>query len=735
MSQVASGAPTGPVWRTRLELLQREVVVGVPAALTMLAASLAGGVLVCGALGPDYVAFGAAAGFSGALFGGASACLIATNSMILWGPLVTIGLVQASLVATLVANPLFANNPTAVVIALVACTGLAGVLQIASSFGGMTRLVKFTPYPVIAGFINGVSASIFVSQVKVFLPSHWKDVTAGTIVVHPAMLLFVVALVAFNFWFSPRTKRIPAQLMSLIAGVAIYHAMHIVAPRIDLGPTLGPLPFQFPPGPPIQGLSLPEAEQFLLAAASDIILFAVATVVVGSFQSLLAFRMAEGMLNAPIAPDRGLVALGVGDIVSAATGGLAISVAAPMTVAAFRSGGRTRIVGLTVSIVLLLLILLLPNLLSAIPLAVIIALLFIVSISAFDRWSVRLLGDVLRGSAHGEGRRTHYDLAVVAIIMAVTLLVSIVPAILAGFAVACITFAMNMSRPVVRRRLAGLRSKHVRAAAESALLRQNGERWVVLRLSGVLFFGNCETLSQEVIDAFRNADVIVLDCRNVTDIDASGANIIQELVDKSRKLEKRILFCNVQASFRNIINRIANNGSAASIFDDLDSALEWIEDTVLNDHPEVQLKTAPLNLEQHDFMRGLNDTERAALASLLTRREFPQGCMLAKEGEPGDRMWLIMKGCVNILLRVDDPPGGRRVASSGCGDYGRRNGAGGKCQPVSEHRRCRECRVLGTGPQRLRPDHARISRNRHEAFDEPDRRNGAPNPQYDRAAS
>ncbi len=119
MSQIASGAPIAPVWRTRLELLQREVVVGVPAALTMLAASLAGGVLVCGALGPDYVAFGAAAGISGALFGGASACLIAANSMILWGPLVTIGLVQASLVATLMADPLFANNPSAVVLVLV----------------------------------------------------------------------------------------------------------------------------------------------------------------------------------------------------------------------------------------------------------------------------------------------------------------------------------------------------------------------------------------------------------------------------------------------------------------------------------------------------------------------------------------------------------------------------------------------------------------------------------------
>jgi MFS superfamily sulfate permease-like transporter/CRP-like cAMP-binding protein len=669
MSHVPVAVPPAPAVLSTLKRLQREVVVGLPVALTLLAASLAAGVLIVGPLGPDYVAFGAAAALSGAIFGGACASLIATSSVVLWSPLVTIALVQASLAATLMANPVFARNPAIVVTALVICAALAGLLQIAFGLAGLAKIVKYTPHPVLAGFVNGVCASILLSQLKLFLPFHRWQITKHVFVLRPAMFALVLGLVAFNFWVESRTRRLPAPLICLIAGVAGYYILRFIEPGLDFGPTLGTLPLGFPPAAPIGNIVLPDTQRLLLVAAPDIILVALAIVVVGTFQSLLAFRMVENMSNEPISARRGLVALGSGDIVSAATGGLVLSVATPMTATAFRNGGRTRLVGLTGSIGLLLLVVLLPNALGAIPLAAIVALLFIVSISGFDRWSARLLWDVLRGNTADERPRIYYDLGVVLIVMGVTVSVSIVPGILAGFAAACITFVINMSQPIVRKRLSGanVRSKRVRTAAEAALLRESGERSLVLQLSGVLFFGNSETLSREVVDKFEKADVIVLDCRGVADIDVSGANIIRELVEKSRRLGKRLLFCNVPVAHRKTIERIAGDDQNPTIFSDLDSALESIEDRALQKHEEAGAKSDPLRLEEHDFVHGLDDAERDVLASLLTRREFRQGATLAVEDEPGDRMWLIMKGCVNIRLRVDDARGSRRIASLATG--------------------------------------------------------------------
>ena len=66
-------------------------------------------------------------------------------------------------------------------------------------------------------------------------------------------------------------------------------------------------------------------------------------------------------------------------------------------------------------------------------------------------------------------------------------------------------------------------------------------------------------------------------------------------------------------------------------------------------------------------MLDLDDRERAVLASLLTKREYEKGAILAAENDPGERMWLLMKGTVDIRLRVENYKDGRRIASLGAG--------------------------------------------------------------------
>ncbi len=647
-----------------LKTLQREAGVGLTIGLTLLSASLAGGVVVAGPLGIHHLAFGAGAAVAGAVFGGACATLVASSSFILWAPQVTIALVQASLVSTLAAEPAFSRDPAAVITALLVCIVLAGILQVGVALAGIARVVKYVPHPVVAGFVNGVSASIFLSQIKQFHPS-----IEAPLGVHPAMLAFVVALVAFVFWFEARTKKIPAPLTGLLAGIAGYHVLRFAAPQLDLGVTLGRLPIKFPPIAPISNLALPETRQMLIGAAPHIISIAVAIVIVGTMQSLLAFRMAEKLANTNVPAGRGLLALGFGDIVSAAAGGLAVSVGAPMTAAAFRSGGRTRAVGLTASLGLFLLTFAVPDAFGAIPLAAIVALLFVVSISSFDRWSVRSTYSVLRLRAADEGLRIYYDLAVVLTVMILTVTVSIVVGIVAGIAMTCLTFVINMSQPIIRRRLSGanVRSKRVRTATEAEVLRERGAECMVLQLSGVLFFGNADALAREVTGAPATATAIVLDCRGITDIDVTGANIIRDIIEKSRKSGKRLLLCNLPADRRKPVSRIVDDGKEPTIFNDLDSTLEWIENRVLREFDDIRKRCEPLRLEEHDLVRALDDEGRSVLASLLVEREFAKGERLAAEGEPGDRMWLIMKGAVDIRLRVDDLRGTRRIASLGAG--------------------------------------------------------------------
>jgi MFS superfamily sulfate permease-like transporter len=649
--------------------LQREVTVGLSVALTILGTCLAAGVLVFGPLGPDYVRLGAAAGIYGAVIGGACAALAARSSFILWTPQTTIGLVQASLAASLMADPNFMHDRAAAEIALIACVALTGFLQILFGIAGLARVIKYTPHPVLAGFMNGVSISILLAQIKQFLPLQSWLAGHPADFLHPVMLVFVLALVAFVFWFETWTKKIAAPIMGLLVGFICYHALHFLAPGLDLGPTLGRLPVRFPPPLPLAGLLDSGTRATLAAALPSILSIAAAMVVVGTFQSLLAFRMAENFAGSPIPASRGLASLGLGDIASSAVGGLALSVAVPQTAAAFRGGGRTRAVGLTVSLSLLLLAVLLPDLLGAIPLSVIIASLTVVSVSVFDRWSIAQVRTLIKAKTAAERRRICYDLAVVLVVMGVIVTTSVVPGILAGFVAACLTFVIRMSKPIVQRRVSGshVHSKRVWAHDETAHLQKTGGRRRVLSLNGVLFFGNAETLSREVLSTFDDADVVIVDCRGVSDIDASGANIIRELAEKSRKVGKLLLFCNVPPVHQNAVSAAAGTGKTPSLFIDLDSALEWSEERDLAIHDRGSSQSGVIELEQHNFLRGLGSDDCQVLASLLQKKAFAKGTLLAAEGEAGDRMWLIGKGSVDIRLRVEDARGSRRIASLATG--------------------------------------------------------------------
>lgn len=651
-----------------LRLLRREATVGLSVALTILGTCLAAGVLVFGPLGPDYVRLGAAAGIYGAIFGGACAALVARSSFILWTPQTTIGLVQASLAASLIATPIMARDLPAAAATLIICVALTGFFQVIFGLAGLAKIIKYTPHPVLAGFMNGVSISILFGQLKQFFPLGRWLAGNGPFIAQPFMFTFVIALVAFVFWFETLTKKIAAALMGLLVGFILYHVIRYFLPGINIGPMLGRLPIAFPPPLPLLDVTAPNMRHALFSAYPSIISVAAAMVVVGTFQSLLAFRMAENFAGAPIPASRGLIALGLSDIASAAVGGLALSVAVPQTAAAFKGGGRTRLVGLTVSLSLLLLAVVFPNVLGAIPLAVIVALLIVVAINVFDRWSIQQIR-ALRGSTPAERWRICYDLAVVLVVMGVTITTSVVPGILAGFAAACLTFVIRMSQPIVQRRLSGtaIRSKRVWTATEAEYLRDSGDQRRILRLRGVLFFGNAETLSREVLQTFEVADVVILDCKGISDIDASGANIIRELAEKSRKLGKHLLFCNVPAFCRKTIERSVGDSKQVPIFNDLESALESTEAHALLERTQSGQILEAIRLEDHDFVRGLNEQDHRILAQALIPRVFPKGATLAVEGEPGDRMWLIMKGSVDIRLRVDDVRGSRRMASLASG--------------------------------------------------------------------
>jgi sulfate permease, SulP family len=378
-------------------------------------------------------------------------------------------------------------------------------------------------------------------------------------------------------------------------------------------------------------------------------------------------RVAQSIADLNVHPMRDLAAQGCGNCISALVAPVASTVAPNLLVTAYRVGGRTRLTGVVAAAVILIVGVLLSDAMAAVPNAVLSAALLSVGVMMFDTWSFRLLGQVMRRSSPHGWQRALYDLIVVAVVMGVTVMTTVVIGVIVGCLMSGIIFAINMSRPVVRRRILGgdFFSKRVRSAEDMEILQRAGERRAVLQLEGVLFFGNAEDLAREVKDLFLRADMIALDMRAITDIDVSGANILNTLVRRSRLHGKHLFFCNVPAAQMAIVQDLFDGKDAAdmAVKPDLETTLEWMEDETLRGNFDPRGQTAMLALDEIDFFDGIPNQDLEQLRPLLKLCEFKAGEAICREGDPGDKMWLLVKGSVSVRLDVADNRINRRITS------------------------------------------------------------------------
>ena len=651
---------------------QRDIVAGLVVGLLALPICLAAGVLVFGPLGPAYVAEGAAAGLYGAIAAGTIAALVATSSFAITCPRGSPSLVLASLIAALIANPVFAGNPRLVIGAAALCVFLAGVWQILFGLFRVAGIIKFTPHPVFAGFVNGAALLIIKAQIKPF----FVDSASSSLGLpsHPLVLAFVFSLALLAIFHGsmvkklglpPALAKVPGTIVAFALGILVYHLAKWIEPTLDLGPTIGKPAIKLA-SPLFHALQPANAAQ-LWTVGWSIVLVSLVLALVASLETLMSLRMAQSIADHDVHPMRDLAAQGCGNCVSALFVPVASAVTPNLLVTAYRVGGRTRLTGVVAAAVILVVGVLLSDVTAVVPNAVLSAVLLAVGVMMFDAWSFRLLGQVMRKSSPLGWRRALYDVIVVAVVMGVTAMTTVVMGVIAGCLMSGIIFIINMSRPVVRRRILGgdFSSKRIRSADDMAILQRAGERRTVLQLEGVLFFGNAEDLAREVKDLFSRADMIALDMRAITDIDVSGANILNTLVRRSRLHGKHLFFCNVPAAQMAIVQDLfdSTDAAAAAIKPDLETTLEWMEDETLRGSFDSGSQAAMLTLDEIDFFDGVPKQDLEQLRPLLKLREFKAGESICREGDPGDKMWLLVKGSVSVRLDVADNRISRRITS------------------------------------------------------------------------
>jgi MFS superfamily sulfate permease-like transporter len=615
-------------------------------------------------LGSDRVAEGAVVGLISAIVGGSIASVFRRASFVTTIPTNPNSLIQATLLGGLLTA--FNGNSALALLVFPICMTLAGVWQIVIGRTGLTRILKLVPYPVIAGFVSGIGFLIVLSQLPLFIPGFALNHLADIEIDAPLLsrLSFGAAVVAGILLTMRWRPRVPALLAGLIAGAVFYHAMAYLAPGVDLGPTIGAVDISgwrpaniFEAGRAAAQIANYEAWRILILGSFTLAL-------VGTLDTVFALHAARKMADIETDQNRDLVGQGAANVVTAAIGGLFVSTSLSLSSTNFQAGGRGRVSTLTVALVLLLGIAMAPGLIFALPRLVLAAILVVVGINVIDKWAIRMGALALfdpDSPARAQARRS--SIVVLAVALATIWGQPIVGGAV-GVALSCVVFMIEMNRPVVRRQntVASLRSKRIRSAAQRRLLADRGAEAAVFELQGALFFGNADELEMRIGRLPAAVKLVVLDFRNVKNIDASGAVVLQQIGSRLARHGKRLLLSGLP-ELQTL--RAGTPDITLNAFADLDGALEQAEEDIIARMSGDAGAAADIQLETSDFGLTMAAEHLALLASRMQSRTFTKGAVLCRAGDPSDRLWLLTKGSVSVW----DTAAGRRhrVASIGPG--------------------------------------------------------------------
>jgi MFS superfamily sulfate permease-like transporter len=373
--------------------------------------------------------------------------------------------------------------------------------------------------------------------------------------------------------------------------------------------------------------------------------------IIGSLDSLLAAAAIDVAAGVRHRGNRELVAQGVGNIVSALFAGVPVALSPTRAIPAFRAGGRTRAIGFVAAALLAAALLAGGGALAYLPLAVLGGVMLTVAWGLVDVWTRGLVQRLVAGERE---RTLVWSAAVVVLVAAITVLVNFVIAVTAGVFLSMALFIASMNRSLVRtvQNGAARPSRRIYGPEEARALTEARRKIAVVELEGALFFGSAERLGAEVEPLAATARFIVLDLHRVNSIDASGAIALEQLANRLGTAGSSLLLAGVVPDGRHGLALVAagtySKAEARRWFVDADQAIGWAEDRLLGPARSVSSKEIPL--ERLALAAGLSEDELASLRRSLRRAELNADEVLFREGEPGDKLYLLARGAVSILV-------------------------------------------------------------------------------------
>lgn len=411
---------------------------------------------------------------------------------------------------------------------------IAGMVQVILGIAKLGQLVKFIPYPVTAGFTNGIAVIIFCGQLKNFfglelatpdhfLPGLWQ--TLSHIAQANYQAVGIAAIVIACKLLTPRiTSVVPGSLVGLVLGTAVASYFNLDVP------TIGEIPQSFP-----QFQSIPHWNDPTLLR--DLINPAIALAALGSIESLLSAVVADGMtVSERHDSNRELIGQGIANMMVPFFGGIPATGAIARTAVNVRSGGKTRLSGVIHGLALAVIVVVFAPLAGHIPLAALAGILMVVSWRMVEWDAIKLLV-----------KASYADFAVMMLTWSVTIFFDLVLAVEIGLIAAGALFIKRMSE------LNLVRLPDNEALPPGTPL-SLAKELAVYRIDGPLFFGAAERFANFLRDE-PEVKYLILRMRFVPTMDTTGLVALEDIYRDMKAHGCQLILTGLQPDVENLLER------------------------------------------------------------------------------------------------------------------------------------------------------------------------------------
>ncbi len=382
---------------------------------------------------------------------------------------------------------------------------LAGLIQISIGMLKLGKFIRLVPTPAIHGFVNGLAIVIGTAQFKFFEGQGYM------------MYILVFITMAIMYLLPKYTKAVPAGLVAIIVvtvGVYLTNTDTLLLSGLaDMSQFAGQLP----------SFKIPEY-LFSLDAVLLVLPYAVIVALVGVIESLLTLSVLDELSNTRGSANKECIAQGTGNIACGFFGGMAGCAMIGQSIINYTSGGIGRLSSFVAAVGLITLVVSMSGILNAIPVAVLVGIMFMVSIGTFE-WS----------SFSRLSRMPKTDAFVMVAVTVITVFEDLAIAVIAGVIISALAFAW----------------KHAKIWTKSHI-EEDGTK--VYELDGPLFFGSATTFADN-FDIQNDPQKVVIDFKDARVMDSSGVEAIDAITKKYEDAGKNLLLRHLSADCKAILKK------------------------------------------------------------------------------------------------------------------------------------------------------------------------------------